>query len=117
MAKHQVDVRKRRFTGPRPVEDEVPKPPKYLSRKARDVWKAAWQEFHFSAAEAALLEQGLRELDRAMEAEEVLRKDGITVETGADMVRAHPAVKIAKDSLGAYRAVLRDLGLRDVEGA
>ena len=74
------------------------------------MWKAAWQEFHFSPVEAALLEQGLRELDRAIEAEEVLRTEGLTVATGADMVRAHPCVKIAKDSLSAHRAVLRGLG-------
>ena len=48
---------------------------------------------------------------------EQVRQDGPTVGGGEDggMMRRHPASSVAKDALAAYRAVIRDLGLRDVE--
>ena len=47
--------------------------PPHLSAKARRIWKAAWTEDAFSEAESALLKLGLRELDRAAAAEDLLR--------------------------------------------
>ena len=116
MTQHKIDRRPKRFGGPQPVpEAAIPRAPPHLSTKAKRIWKDAWSLYEFSQAESALLEQGLRELDRASQAEDVLRSEGLVVRSPTGNVRAHPCVTIAKESLASFRAVVRDLGLRDVE--
>lgn len=55
----------------------------------------------------------MRSLDVALEAEEILRREGLVVE-GRYGVRAHPAVAIARDARIAFARLLREIDLEGV---
>jgi hypothetical protein len=52
--------------------------------------------------------------DRCAEAREQLAREGLTVE-GREGVKTHPAVAIERDSRAAFAALVKQLGLDDIE--
>jgi P27 family predicted phage terminase small subunit len=90
----------------------LPRPPKYLSAPARRLWRETVESYELARHHLELLERACRALDQAIEAEELLRRDGLVVD-GRYGVRAHPAVAIARDARIAFARLLREI---DPEG-
>ncbi len=83
------------------------RPPKHLSAPARRLWRETVEAYELERHHLELLERACRALDHAIEAEEILRRDGLVVE-GRYGVRAHPAVGIARDARIAFARLLRE---------
>lgn len=84
---------------------DIPKPPKHLSREARNLWKSVNSEYEMDKTARAILIQGLEALDRLRGAQEILQQEGIIIvnpNTGGKT--CHPAVKVESD---ARTAMLR----------
>jgi P27 family predicted phage terminase small subunit len=90
-----------------------PPAPKHLSTPARRLWRETVEEYELERHHLELLERACRALDTALEAEGILRRDGLMVE-GRYGVRAHPAVAVARDARTQFARLLREL---DLEGA
>jgi hypothetical protein len=75
----------------------LPRPPKHLSAPARRLWRDTVEGYELERHHLELLERACRALDQAIDAEEILRRDGLVVD-GRYGPRAHPAVAIARDA-------------------
>lgn len=88
----------------------LPRPPKHLSTSARRLWRETIEAYELERHHLELLERGCRSLDQAIEAEAIIRREGLVVE-GRYGMRAHPAVAIARDSRTQFARLLRELDL------
>lgn len=87
-------------------------PPEHLQASGRALWDAITSEFHVGdAAGVALLQSACEARDRAAQAQDILRKSGLTTTDARGSVKAHPAVGIERDAWNAIRAALRQLNL------
>lgn len=94
----------------------LPRPPKHLSAPARRLWRETVESYELERHHLELLERACRSLDHAIEAEEIIRRDGLVVE-GRYGVRAHPAVGIVRDARTSFARLLREIDLEGVAGA
>jgi P27 family predicted phage terminase small subunit len=94
----------------------LPRPPTHLSAAARRLWRATVEGYELERHHLELLERACRALDHAIEAEEIIRRDGLVVD-GRYGVRAHPAVAIARDARVAFARLLREIDLEGVAAA
>ncbi len=92
----------------------APAPPKHLRAESKRLWRAIVAEWVLDAAALPLLRAGLEQWDAYQAARAELAKDGPTFKTG-DMIRVHPAAKVATDSLREFRMCFRQLGLEPPE--
>lgn len=92
------------------------RPPKHLSAAARRLWRETVESYELERHHLELLERACRALDQTIEAEEILRRDGIVVE-GRYGIRAHPAVAIARDARTSFARLLREIDLEGVAAA
>jgi P27 family predicted phage terminase small subunit len=95
--------------------NELPRSPKGLSSEARRWWNRLHSGYEL-ADEAALLtlQTALEAFDRMREAQEIIRKEGMTVRDRFGQPRAHPASVVERDSRAAMMAGLKALNL-DIE--
>ena len=91
-----------------------PKPPAGLSTSSRKLWAHVVEVYDLRQDELAVLEEAVRALDRAAQAREQLRKDGLMLE-GRFGARAHPAQAIENSAALRAAKLLRQLGLGDAE--
>jgi P27 family predicted phage terminase small subunit len=91
----------------------LPRPPKHLSAPARRLWRETVEGYELERHHLELLERACRALDNAIDAEEILRRDGLVVD-GRYGPRAHPAVAIARDARVAFARLLREIDLEGI---
>lgn len=91
---------------------DLPKPPRHLSKSARDLWSKLHQEFNLSdTAGCLLLESTLSAWDRMGAARKILTKEGLVTKDRFKQKQAHPAAAILRDSQAAFQRALRELHL------
>jgi P27 family predicted phage terminase small subunit len=101
-------------TGAGPPDNRLPKPPRHLSRESKSIWRDVLTGWLIDAPSLPLLQGGLESWDQYQVARAEVRRDGPTVRS-AGMVRVHPAVKVANDSLTQFRQCWRQLGLEPLD--
>jgi Phage terminase, small subunit. len=74
----------------------------------RRLWRSVLSEYDLSSPELALLEVAAHAVDRQLEAEAMIDKEGLTIE-GRFGQKAHPAVGIARDAGALLARCLRQL--------
>ena len=90
-------------------------PPKDLSRAAKAWYRRLMHEFAIEdEAGRLLLLTAMQAFDRAEDARDLLRKDGITTTDRWGQVKSHPATIIERDSRSGMLAALKSLNL-DIE--
>jgi phage terminase small subunit len=92
----------------------LPKPPPRLSAASRKLWRHIVEIYDMREDELAVLEEAVRALDRAAEAREHLRKDGLVL-PGRFGPRAHPMQAVENSAALRGAKLLRQLGLGDAE--
>lgn len=85
------------------------KAPNYLKAATRRWFEKLANGYEMSTHHLSLLELAARSWDRAEEARQLLRKEGLTQEDKNGVVRAHPAVQIEKDSQIRFSRLVREL--------
>ncbi len=91
-----------------------PKPPTGLTTSSRKLWRHVTEVYDLREDELALLEEAVRALDRASEAREHLRRDGLVL-PGRFGPRAHPAQAVENSATLRAARLLRQLGLEGAE--
>lgn len=95
-----------------PSNGDLPKPPRHLSKSARELWNKLHQEFDLSdTAASLLLESALSAWDRMEAARIILARQGLIVTDRFGQRQAHPAAAILRDSQAAFQRALRELHL------
>jgi len=83
-----------------------PRPPGYLAKAEKEIWKRLQREYSLRDAPAiVLLEQLCRSLQLARECREAVEKDGKITQAG----REHPLLKVWRDAEKQAGAALRHL--------
>ena len=89
-------------------------PPAYLSDKSQQLWRdivVIKRKNMISLGRVVLLEQALTALDRADEAAEIVRKEGMTTKTTTTgAVHVHPLVKVERENRGLFARLWKQLG-------
>jgi P27 family predicted phage terminase small subunit len=89
-------------------------PPAHLSPSAQDWWRSCVDRYVLEEHHLRLLRLCCEAWDRAQEAREQLRREGLTVPTRDGGLRSHPCVAIERDARLAVARLVRELDL-DVE--
>lgn len=90
-------------------------PPQHLSNKARELWRRLCAEFPLQDAQAEiLLTAALTSLDRADQARQILKREGLVItDKKSGRSRAHPMCSVERDAaksmLNALAALHLDL--------
>ena len=85
-------------------------PPDHLSDRAKAFWKTCVGAYELEPVHFELLLRALEAADRADQAGEILRLEGLTV-AGRDGPKAHPAIQIELTNRRASTALLEKLRL------
>ena len=87
------------------------KPKSTAPRSGRELRSRVLQEHAITGAAAfAMLDVACAALDQALEAEAILKRDGL-VTGGVRGARAHPLVNVSRDARNRLLAALRALGV------
>lgn len=89
----------------------TPKCPTGLSKRSRDLWSAVLADYDLGPAELEVLRGALVSLDRADEAAEVLKTDGLSTVDRYGSPKAHPLLDVEQRCRTAFRQSVRQLGL------
>lgn len=95
--------------------EQLPKPPKHLSRRMQAYWRAIVSDFLLAPHQLELLRRTCEAADRADEARELLDKQGLTVTDRYGQTKPHPAVNIERDARLALARLIRELALSPEE--
>lgn len=88
------------------------KPPKNLSREAKNLWRKIQNEYAISdEAGLLILATALESFDRMRQAQAILTNEGMTTVDRFGQARAHPAATIERDSRAAMLGALKQLNL------
>ena len=91
---------------------EAAERPAHISDGGKALWRAVVPDRVLSPGRVALLQEALSALDRADQARVILEKEGLTVVTeSTGMVRAHPLIRVEKDSRQLFIRAWDILGL------
>ncbi|MGE0554340.1 MAG: P27 family phage terminase small subunit [Gemmatimonadales bacterium] len=90
-----------------------PPAPTHLSKPSREVWRAVARGWELDPAGWLVLRAGLEQWETYQRAREELAKAATVTVTssGTGVPRAHPAAKVAVDSLREARLCFAQLGL------
>jgi phage terminase small subunit len=88
---------------------KLPAPPKHLSREAKRWFIEVTREFDLSPTDLKLLCLAGECLDLAETARRSVAKDGATIPDEKGVLRANPAVLIARDNRTLFARLIRDL--------
>ena len=92
---------------------EAPKPPRGLSKEAKNFWVSLSKEYGIDdAAGLKLLGRVCESLDRMRGAQKHTKKDGEIVDDKKGSIKAHPAVQIEKE---AHRQLLESLKMLNLD--
>jgi P27 family predicted phage terminase small subunit len=88
------------------------KPPKNLSREAKNLWRKIQDEYQITdEAGLLILATGLEAFDRMRQAQTILEAEGMTTLDRFQQPRPHPAATIERDSRSALLGALKQLNL------
>ena len=94
------------------MSTEIQKPPAYLSREAKRLWKKLYEDYELDdSAAGVLLEAVACSYDEWKEAERMLRREGRVVKDRFGQKIAHPCVRVARDAKTSLISALRQLHL------
>jgi P27 family predicted phage terminase small subunit len=88
-----------------------PKPPGHLSAASKRWFRSVVSEFVMSDTDLRVLTKAAEQFDISEETRRVLRTEGRWYTDPKGIMRAHPAVKIEKDSTTLAARLVRDLQL------
>lgn len=98
--------------------DDLPDAPPHLSEESKQIWKEIHRRWVLDVDANLLLRGALESWDTYTVAQEILMKEGPTVQNReSGMVRVHPASLVARDSLKSFRLLMKDLQLDPNEAA
>ena len=84
-----------------------------LSKESQKIWTELTDKKFKTTGQKEFLRVGLQARDRATEAGEILKKEGMITKTGrSQMQHAHPAIKIEKEAWATVLKVFRALNLQ-----
>lgn len=86
-------------------------PPAHLSERVADLWRNVVGSRAKSEGEIAMVQEALEALTRADQARESIARDGLVIDTGTDMKRLNPAVRVEKDSTALFARMWSQLNL------
>jgi P27 family predicted phage terminase small subunit len=87
-------------------------PPEHLSEKSKSLWRELVPARAKSPGRIALLAVALEAKDRADEARELVKSEGmISQKEGSKMLHVHPALKIEKDARSQFLSAWNQLSL------
>jgi P27 family predicted phage terminase small subunit len=92
-----------------------PKPPDHLSRLSKAFWRQITAKYALETEHLAVLRRALEASDRADEAGELLRRDGLTTTDRYGQTKPHPAVTIELQNRAAFLRFLVALKLGEDE--
>ena len=84
--------------------------PKGLTSRSKAIWKKIAAEWVLDTSTYLLLETSLEALDRRDEARRLIKEDGIVLISPSGMRRAHPALKIERESTTAFLSAWKAIG-------
>ena len=91
---------------------KIPAPPAHLSDEGAELWDRVNRQYVLDDAQLLLLRTALEAFDRMSSARCVLAEEGCyTRNEAGTIVRAHPALRVEKDSRTGMLMALRQLGL------
>lgn len=97
---------------PKPV---APKCPAWLDKEAKREWKRVAPELEklglLTVVDGSALAAYCQAYARWRQAEEMIRREGLTITTETGYVMPHPAVKIAEKSMQLIRGFCNEFGL------
>ncbi len=96
------------------MTDELPKPPKHLSKEAKRLWDEINREWELDSAGLLILQAGLEAYDRMEQARRLIEKQGLTVVDKYGQVKMNPLVQVERDSRGLLLRCFKALNL-DIE--
>ena len=92
-------------------------PPDHLSEPSKEIWQRINHKIE-TPGRAILLQTGLESYDRALEAREQIKMDGLTWESkNSGAVHIHPLLKVEKESISLAVRVFIQLGLQHFEAS
>jgi P27 family predicted phage terminase small subunit len=89
---------------------KLPPPPAHLSKAMQSWWREVVREYELEPHHLLLLRVACDAHDRLREAQDVLAREGLTLETSTGR-KMHPAVLIERDSRTAFMKAIRELDL------
>jgi P27 family predicted phage terminase small subunit len=92
------------------IPAELPPAPQHLSEAMQAWWRQVMVDYALDPHHLRLLEACADAWDRMTQARDVLREEGLTVETKHG-TKKHPAADIERDSRLAFARLLRELDL------
>jgi len=94
------------------MKNGLPKPPKRLSRAAKQQWASLQSEYDITdAAGLDLLGDYCNFFDRREQAREAIREEGATIKDRFGQTIAHPATRIERDASASMLRILKALNL------
>jgi len=87
-----------------------------LSAEAQELRDRIIEEYDFSPAELAVLDEGLEAWDTAVEAQKAVEEHGVVIRDRFGQIVRNPAVGIAKDARAQFMAAMKQLGVADPYG-
>lgn len=89
----------------------LPKPPRGLSKEAREWWKKINDGWQLDDAALLLLGSALECFDRMRKAQGILRREGIVIRDRFGQKKQHPATLVERDAKMALVRNLKALNL------
>jgi P27 family predicted phage terminase small subunit len=89
--------------------------PDHLSKRAQGLWQAIVSGYVLAPHQLELLRRACEASDRADEARDLLREEGLTVTDRYGQTKPHPAANIERDSRLAEARLIRELALAPEE--
>ena len=86
-------------------------PPAGLSAASKKHWAAITREWELEEPQRLVLAQALRALDRLVEAQTILDKDGLMLKDRFGQSKAHPLLTVERDARSGLLRALAELKL------
>jgi P27 family predicted phage terminase small subunit len=94
-----------------------PKPPEHLSKRSKTFWRKIVARYELETEHIEVLRKALEASDRADEAGDVLRQEGITTTDRYGQKRPHPATSVELHNRAAFLKLIEALKLGQDEKA
>ncbi len=91
------------------------RPPSHLGKHGKQLWSQLIDEYGISdSAGLAYVTTACECLDRMREAQGLIKKHGVSIETGGGSLKTNPACKVELDSRNGFLAAMKAFNL-DIE--
>ncbi len=90
-------------------------PPAHLSRRSKQFWRAVTARYGLDIEHLEVLRKALEASDRADEAGEQLRREGITIADKYGQIKPHPATSVELHNRAAFLRFIEALKLGEGE--